>query len=147
MDKTGECLKEARRFFRATVFGFEGKKVIVQKNNIADASCFGCMSAECKQKTILIAAKNPKNLLLEKGQIVEVGSNPSSIAAQSIPALLVPLLGFIAGFLIIKLVFPGLNEGAAAASGVLLMFIAALGFLRFRSHFPADEFHYINQQI
>jgi positive regulator of sigma E activity len=85
--------------------------------------CESCMNRECK-------ARQGRNL--EPGQLVETETGDSAAVIQAVPALLIPALGFIAGFFLTALAFPGSGEPARSASGVFLMGIAALGFYLYR---------------
>jgi sigma-E factor negative regulatory protein RseC len=76
------------------------------------------------------------NLPLSVGQYVEIQTGTGSIAAQIGTALAPPVLGFIAGFVLTPLVFPGASEAASAMAGVLMLFASALLTYQFRKHIP-----------
>jgi sigma-E factor negative regulatory protein RseC len=94
------------------------------------------MKRECAGGFAPVSAENRDGLDLAKGQRVETGSSPRSLLAQGAAALAPPLLGFIAGFFLARMLFPRSGEGFRAACGALLLFAAALGFYFFRRRFP-----------
>ena len=123
----------------------EGNLIIVQKACLNDEdfsggeACFGCMKTECKNRGIEITAENPLGLSLEEGQSVVIETPAAPVLAQTAAALGIPVLGFIAGFLLTGFLLPDSGESAKAAAGVLLMFLAALIFYQFRRKFPVKK--------
>ena len=103
-------------------------------------SCFGCMKLECKANGGILRAENPKGLALEPGQTVELKTPDTSFLGQSIAALLPPVIGFIIGFFLTRIFFPETGEGAAAFTGVILLFATAFLVYRLRKKFPAKEY-------
>jgi sigma-E factor negative regulatory protein RseC len=89
------------------------------------------MNLECKTRQGRTAA-NPLGLPLNPGQTEETEIPPRVLAVQAVSALLPPVLGFIAGFFITALVFPGSGDPARSAGGALLMLLFALAFYRYR---------------
>jgi sigma-E factor negative regulatory protein RseC len=94
-------------------------------------ACFDCLSTECKTSGVFLRAENPLGLPVEPGQPVEVETNAASLLPQALTALLPPIAGFAAGFILARLVFPGAGEAPAAFTGLALFFCAA--FIVFRA--------------
>ena len=88
------------------------------------SACFGCMNHECKNGEGFLTAENPAALPLKQGQTVEVKA-PGVPVGQTLIVLLPPILGFIAGFFLARLLFPEAGEGAFAGMGVIFLFAAA----------------------
>ena len=107
------------------------------------SACFGCMNLECRSGGGTITAENPKNLPISVSQIVEVET--SGIAGQALTAFLPPILGFMAGFVSIRLFFPETGEGAAAFTGIFLLFASAFAVYRVRKKFPAKNKFFITK--
>jgi sigma-E factor negative regulatory protein RseC len=84
-------------------------------------ACFGCMNSKCKAR---------------QGSKTE--TTPSSMAIQAISALLPPILGFIAGFFLTALAFPGSGDPARSAGGALLMILSALAVYLYRRKNPVN---------
>ena len=110
------------------------------------AACFGCMNHECR-KGGRITAENTGALPLEKGQTVEVKSSNASLLGQALAAFLPPLLGFIAGYTLIRRLFPGAPEGAAPGAGVLFLFAAAFFVYLARKKRPAGNVHTVTRVV
>ena len=122
---------------RGFVQAIEGNKIHIQQGNMAEASCFGCMKTECKNKKIIIIAENPLDLPLEMGQNVEFCTNTALTLKQALMALGLPIICFFAGFLFTGLAFPDSGDPARAAAGLILMLAAAFGFYQHKRRFPA----------
>ena len=123
-----------------TVLSVTGVLAAVRREKRAEAdnpeACFGCMNTWCKAGQSRILAANPLKLSLEPGQAVEIEIAPSSALIQAVSALLPPLLGFIAGFFLTALIFPGSGDPARSAGGAALMFLSALGLYGYRRKNP-----------
>jgi sigma-E factor negative regulatory protein RseC len=109
----------------------KGKFVVIAPDK--SSACFGCMNMECKSGGRFITAENPLDLPVETGQLVEVETE-ASLLPQALTAFLPPILGFIAGFLIIRLLFPETGEGAAAGMGVIFLFASAFVVYRMKKN-------------
>ena len=103
------------------------------------AACFGCMNQECKSGGGLIAAENPENLDIKTGQLVEAEAPGFNFIVQALTAFLPPILGFIAGYALTRLLLPRAGEGAAAAGGIVLLFAASFVVLWIRRKKPAPR--------
>jgi len=112
-----------------------GKTVII-KPDLGD-TCFGCIKEECRSCGII--AENPLSLSLKTGQTVEVNAPGTSIFRQAMAALIPPALGFAAGFFLTRLFLPKASEAACAASGVVLLFIAAFIVYTVRKRKPLNK--------
>jgi len=124
---------------RGRIREIKGNIVIIAPDK--SAACFGCMNLECKSGDGLISAENPGNINLEPGQMVEVEAAGVNLAVQAIAAFLPPLLGLVAGYTLIRFLFPRAGEGAAAFTGMILLFAAAFVVYRIRKKKPgAMEF-------
>jgi len=110
--------------------------LIIIKTDVS-AACFGCMNSECKKNGPSVCAENPKSLPLALGQMVEAEAGGRDLALEAFFALLPPILGFIAGFFLIRLSFPAAGEGEAAGAGVVMLFASAFAFYRARKKSPA----------
>lgn len=108
-----------------------GRVLEIKENTVTiapdrSAACFGCMNMECKKGGGFITAENPLALLLETGQMVEVQSPPAiTFLTQALMAFLPPIMGFIAGFLLSRFLFPEAGEGVHVFLGIVLLFTAA----------------------
>ena len=100
------------------------------------AACFGCMNvgmnagsihAGCKSGADFITAENSAGLPLKTGQTVEVSTVNVSLLSQALTALLPPILGFLLGFNLTRLLLPEAPEGASAGMGLVFLFAAAFG--------------------
>jgi len=110
--------------------------------------CFGCMNAECRSGAGFITAENPAGLPLKTGQIVEVVTINASLLSQALIALLPPILGFLLGFNLSRLVFPfTAPDGAAAGMGVLFLFAAAFIVYFVRKKHPAGKGYRVTKII
>jgi len=106
----------------------------------AGSACFGCMNHECRNKKLFFAADNPKDLPLKIGQTVEVKASTVLAPGQAIMAFLIPILGFISGFILCRFLFPEAGEGAFAFTGVIFLFAASFVVFRIRKKRPPKEF-------
>ena len=140
-------MKGFRMTEKGMVRELKGSHVIVAPDT--SALCFGCMSQECKHHSggVLITAENPQSLPLKPGQIVEVEAPGASILKQAMKALLPPALGFAAGYLLARHLFPAAGEGAAAGLGVVFLFAVAFIVYRIRKKFPASKEYKVNRII
>ena len=111
------------------------------------AACFGCMNAECRSGAGFITAENPSGLPLKAGQTVEVVTRGASLLGQALTALLPPILGFLLGFNLSRLVFPQAAEGAVAGMGVLFLFAAAFVVYLVRKKHPAGKGYEVKRII
>jgi hypothetical protein len=108
-----------------------------------DEACFGCMAAECRKNTRLIAAENSLHLYLSPGCLVETATPPEALFTQALAVLLPPAAGFIAGFLLVRALFPASGESGPAAAGVLCLGIAAFITYAIRKRFPPAQRTYV----
>ncbi|AEF81576.1 positive regulator of sigma(E), RseC/MucC superfamily [Leadbettera azotonutricia ZAS-9] len=117
-----------------------GSTITVQQDAFSSfknsEACFGCMNQECKEKQGYISVSNPLKLPLEIGSQVETEISPKMILGQAFFALIPPLAGFIAGFLLAGLIFPSIGDPGKAFGGVILMFAGAFGFYFYRKRHP-----------
>jgi hypothetical protein len=147
---------------KGRVLELRGDTVLVEplpelENSAPPAACHGCAfvsgsgegcaavksPAGCPQGPVLV--KKPGGPELVPGQTVELRRR--GLASQAAAALLPPAAGFAAGYTLAARIIPsgeflaGLlaGEGARAAVGVGCMFLAALGFYRFRRRYPAGS--------
>jgi sigma-E factor negative regulatory protein RseC len=122
------------------ISAIEGGVIIIQQDSFqavkSGEACSGCLNQECKEKEGLISASNPLNLPLRVGQQVETEMSSKMIIGQGFLALLPPLAGFIAGFLLEGLMFPSFGEPGRAFGGLILMFAGAFGFYFYRRRHP-----------
>ena len=123
----------------------KGNMVIVAPN--MSAACFGCMNQECKAGGGLITAENSGALSLETGQMVEVSAPGVSLLAQALLSLLPPIMGFMTGYTLTRLLFPGAGEGAFAGAGVILLFAAAFIVYKARAKFPAKRVYRVTRLV
>jgi positive regulator of sigma E activity len=112
-----------------------------------NAACFGCMKGDCKKRRPLVTAENPQNLPLVPGQLVEAVNSPAALLSQALFTLLPLLVGFFAGFFLIKLIFPAAGEAARAAGGTVLLFAGGFGFYLFRRGKPEQTVYQIKGVI
>lgn len=103
----------------------EIKENLVIVAPVRTTACAGCSNQECRADSGFIIAENPRALSLKTGQTVEVSTPAVSILGQALVSLLPPALGFVAGYVFLRLLFPHTGEGAAAALGVVFLFAAA----------------------
>jgi sigma-E factor negative regulatory protein RseC len=113
------------------------------------AGCFGCMNQECKNRSGLITAENPEGLSLREGQTVEVGVAGASLLSQALIAFLPPILGFLLGFNLSRLVFPfpTAPDGASVGMGLLFLFAAAFIVYLVRKKRPAGSGYRVTRII
>ncbi|MFP4363988.1 MAG: SoxR reducing system RseC family protein [Spirochaetia bacterium] len=82
-------------------------------------SCKNCSSGFCSVKDRIIEAKNPKNLELEEGDVVEVLVDPGKAVSSGFFVLILPLLAFIGAYLIGEFLLQIPSEGVNAVLGFL----------------------------
>jgi len=111
--------------------------------------CFGCMNADCRSGAGFITAENPAGLPLKTGQTVEVVTVNASLLSQALIALLPPILGFLLGFNLSRIVFPfpTAPDGASAGMGLLFLFAAAFVVYRIRKKHPAGKGYKVTKII
>jgi sigma-E factor negative regulatory protein RseC len=102
-----------------------------------DEVCYGCTKRDCRKKTGLVQAENRSGLPLSPGQIVTAVFPLRSALLQSLEAILPPVLGFFAGYLIPAA--GGAGDGWRIGGGLAGFFAAALfplvrGIFRRRPH-------------
>ncbi len=114
-----------------------GRMVTVLGGEIA--SCFGCMNQECKSNRRVITAENRRHLELSPGQCVEVENTTANAFIQFFQAMLPLLAGFVTGYILTWLVFPGSGDGARVAAGFVLLFLTGLGVYLYRMKFPVKN--------
>ncbi|MDR1654872.1 MAG: hypothetical protein LBR96_02650 [Treponema sp.] len=78
-------------------------------------ACFGCLNISCKKRL------DPKKEPLSPGGFL-----------RSLPALLIPAAGFIAGFALPAVLVSGATEALQAACGMTALFVSAWAWYRFR---------------
>jgi positive regulator of sigma E activity len=83
------------------------------------------MNMECKTGGGFITAENTEGLPIKTGQTVEVKAKRASLLRQALTAFLPPLVGFIAGYALVRFFFPQAGEGAAPGMGVIFLFAGA----------------------
>ena len=105
------------------------------------AACFGCMNHECRSGAGLITAENPGGLSLRTGQTVEVATINTSLLGQALIAILPPILGFLFGYNLSRLVFPfpTAPDGAPVGMGLFFLFAAAFVVYLVRKKHPASR--------
>ena len=130
---------------RGWVREIKGKVItIAPEKSIA---CFGCMNQECKSGSGLITAENSLALNIKTGQLVEVEASGAGIIVQAVAAFLPPIVSFIAGYLLTRLLFPQAGEGAAAGAGIFLLFAASLIFFRIKQKAPASKVYALKKVL
>jgi len=110
------------------------------------AACFGCMNTECKNGPGL-TSENPAGLSLREGQTVEVCAASASLISQALVVILPPLLGFVLGFGLTRLLFPQAPEGASAGMGLVFLFAAAFVVYFVRKKRPAGPVYKVTRII
>ncbi|MDR1373691.1 MAG: SoxR reducing system RseC family protein [Treponema sp.] len=83
---------------RALVREINGDLVTLELDG--DETCFGCMNRNCRKKMCLIQAENRGGLSLSLGQSVTAVFPRRLVLVQALAAILPPVLGFLAGYLI-----------------------------------------------
>ena len=114
-----------------------GRMVTVLGGEIA--ACFGCMNQECKSNRRVITAENRRHLELSPGQFVEVENSTTGAFVQFLQAMLPLLAGFIIGYLITWLGFPGSGDGVRTAVGFAGLFLTGFGVYMYRRKFPVKN--------
>jgi sigma-E factor negative regulatory protein RseC len=99
--------------------------------------CFGCMNMQCKKERGFFTSENCLPLILHPEDSVEINLSRKTLAVQGLSALLPPVLGFIAGYVLAVYIFPAPGEAARAAFGAVLMIAAASAVYVYRRRFPA----------
>jgi positive regulator of sigma E activity len=119
---------------KGKIYSMEGSSVFIAGER---TDCFGCV--KCHGKPKLIAVENRMGLDLSLGQIVETAITKKSLLKQIFSALLPPFLGFTAGFLLIRHIFPTPEDAAQAAAGAAGLFAA--GFITYlvRKRLPVKD--------
>lgn len=116
------------------VHNIAGNTVIVRQGETL--SCFGCMHQECKSHQQFFTAKNPLQLSLSLGQMVEIETPKALLLVQALQVLLPPMLGFIGGFMLTGFLFPLAGDPPRAAGGALTLFLTASLTYWIRKRFP-----------
>ena len=120
-----------------------GNLAIVVPNK--SAACFGCLNQECRSGGGQISAENSLNLPLSAGQVVEVSAPGAAVASQALAVVLPPIIGFAAGFSLVRLAFPVAGEAVAAFAGLALFFGAAIIINKIRKGKPAGFLYSITR--
>jgi positive regulator of sigma E activity len=107
------------------------------------SACFGCMNHECKTGSGHIIAENNLSHPLKPGQMVEVNAESVSIISQALTAFLPPILCFIAGFALVRIIFSEVSEAIAAFIGLVFFFTAAIIVYYLRKKYPAGNVYTI----
>jgi sigma-E factor negative regulatory protein RseC len=102
----------------------EIKDDLVTLELAGDEACCGCTKRDCRKRTSLVQAENRGRLPLSPGQIVTAAFPLHSALIQSLGAILPPVLGFFAGYLIPAA--GGAGEGWRIGGGLAGFFAAAL---------------------
>ena len=105
-----------------SIYSIKGNIVTIKCN---DDVCSSCLSLSCKGKDRFVTVENTKAMPLSIGQVVEVKANHSLLAKQIIVAFVPPLLGFIVGFMTIRLFFSQASEALQVVCGLAGLFAAA----------------------
>ena len=126
----------------------KGNHVVIAIDTLKDSdACFGCMKAECKERGCLITAGNTEELLLRTGQKVEFQSKNVSLLRQSLMAFLLPLASFIAGYTLIRILFPGAGEGARAGMGAVFLLTTAFIVYKTKKRSPPEDVFTVTRVI
>ena len=146
------AVKQKKNNWRSYYMTEKGKVREVRDNIVivvtdSSSACFGCMSQECRSTSEFISAENPLALPLEPGQMVEIKPPDTPFLGQTLTALLPPILSFIAGFILIRVLSPGAGEGAAAGMGLILLFAASFIVYRIRRKKPAQNATFMVSRI
>ena len=123
----------------------DGSRITIAPDR--SAACFGCMNHECKTGNGLLTAENKFGLPIENGQIVEVETEAAALLPQAITALLPPVLGFLTGFILTRLLLPGAGEAVAAFIGLALLFGAARAVYKAKGKKPGETSYTITRII
>ncbi|MDR1277577.1 MAG: SoxR reducing system RseC family protein [Treponema sp.] len=111
-----------------------------------NSACFGCMK-KCRAGRFLAAAANPEKLPLSPGQVVETVNSPPGLLLQGLAVFLPLAAGFLAGFFLIRGIFPAAGEGARAAAGALGLFLGGILTILSRRRYPVRETNRITRII
>jgi positive regulator of sigma E activity len=95
------------------------------------------MEGHCKKRPAPFVIECRGDPVPAPGQTVETGISPGALAGETLCGILFPLAGFIAGFFLLRLLFPRAGEGARAAAGVLCLFSGGLVLCLIRRRFPS----------
>ncbi|MDR1046909.1 MAG: hypothetical protein LBL64_03970 [Treponema sp.] len=71
-------------------------------------ACFGCLNTSCKKRL------HPKREPISRGGLL-----------RSLPSLLIPAAGFVAGFILPGILVPGASEALRTACGMASLFASA----------------------
>jgi sigma-E factor negative regulatory protein RseC len=126
------------------VHAVTGNKVLIAPAE--NTACFGCMK-DCHKPGVLMTAENRDTLSLKPGQLVETEHSPRGLLLQGLIVLLPPVMGFIAGYALVRAAFPAAGEGARAAGGAFLLFAGGTLTFLFRRRYPAKETNRIKRVI
>ncbi|MBN1686178.1 MAG: SoxR reducing system RseC family protein [Spirochaetales bacterium] len=88
--------------------------------------CSSCSSSFCSAEKRMFEAVNPKGLQIERGDLVDIYIPPGKAVAAGFLVLIVPLLLFVAAYLVAGRVVSGASEGVQALFGLIGL---AAGFL------------------
>ncbi len=122
---------------KGRIIGLNGRMLTVLCGEIA--ACFGCMNQECKSNKRIITAENRNHLDVSLGRLVEVETHAAGAFVQFLQAVLPPLAGFAAAYLLMLLVFPASTAAIRAAVGFAGLFLAGLGFYLYRKKVPVKN--------
>ena len=90
------------------------------KMSCSDAEgCKSCSSSFCSAEKRVFEAVNPKHIDIEEGDLVDVYLAPGKAVAAGFLVLIVPLLLFVAGYLISGRFISGASEGIQALFGLI----------------------------
>jgi len=101
---------------QATVSEVRGQTVVLGCKR--RGSCKSCGSAFCKTDTRSFEARNTRGYDLTPGDVVDVYLEPGKTIGAGFLVLIVPLLLFIAAFLVAGRIAPAASEGVKALFGL-----------------------------
>ena len=126
----------------------KGNQIVIAIDKLKKSdACFGCMKTECKERDCFITVGNTEGLLLKIGQTVEVQVKNDLLSRQILKAFLPPVLSFIAGYALIRLLFPNAGEGAFAGMGTVFLFATAFIVYKVRKRSPPEEVYMVTRVI
>jgi positive regulator of sigma E activity len=102
---------------------------------------------KCHDGRVLTTALNPEKLPLSPGQMVEAESSPPGLLLQTLAAVLPLPAGFLAGFFLVRGLFPAAGEGARAAAGALGLLLGGLLTFLIRRRYPPRQINRITRII
>ena len=85
----------------------------------SSGSCKSCGGALCSTSERVFEATNDCGLEIGPGDLVDVYLSPGKTIAAGFMVLIVPLLLFIAAFLVVDRLSPGASEGTKALYGLI----------------------------